>query len=352
MPTFFPNHKASLSGSYQGPTSRFGQRLRHIFFKDKGHQFPWPWSGVLTRVLPPGHSWRVFLGPAWMILWNCLFTTQMLVNRWLKVWVSADFLVWVRCLIVLLCVLVMIRPKQLGKCLPIQLARGLCVAVTLACSYHAYRTLPTYTAALLGSTGPLFSVFLAWALLREKTTLGQWLCTAVGFMGIALVYYPWQGLSLGNNEAIALLGNVTAALAVLCGRVLAARSVPAVSTLFFSALVPFVVYSLALFLRSSQHAGPIFAWGGGAMPLSAWIGFFSLGFLAIASQTCYLRALAHAPVAVITPLEYFRLCLMIPLAYLIFGDVPPKMLYVGLAISVGACLVLTRLTVSKSASKN
>jgi drug/metabolite transporter (DMT)-like permease len=85
-----------------------------------------------------------------------------------------------------------------------------------------------------------------------------------------------------------------------------------------------------------------------------WLWLFGVGFWAAVSHMCMTYALKFAPSATLAPLHYSEIVTAVILGYLIFGDFPNRLTWVGIAIIVSSGLYIIhreRLT-AKAKSKS
>jgi drug/metabolite transporter (DMT)-like permease len=85
-----------------------------------------------------------------------------------------------------------------------------------------------------------------------------------------------------------------------------------------------------------------------------WLWLFGVGFWAAVSHMCMTYALKFTPSATLAPLHYSEIVTAVILGYLIFGDFPNRLTWVGIAIIVSSGLYIIhreRLT-SKAKSKS
>ncbi|KAF0113562.1 MAG: RarD family protein [Rhodobacteraceae bacterium] len=85
-----------------------------------------------------------------------------------------------------------------------------------------------------------------------------------------------------------------------------------------------------------------------------WLWLFGVGFWAAVSHMCMTYALKFAPSATLAPLHYSEIVTAVILGYLIFGDFPNRLTWVGIAIIVSSGLYIIhrerRTAKSKTAS--
>lgn len=71
-----------------------------------------------------------------------------------------------------------------------------------------------------------------------------------------------------------------------------------------------------------------------------WLWLFGVGFWAGVSHMCMTYALKFAPSATLAPLHYTEIVAAVALGYLIFGDFPNVMTWVGIVVIVGSGLYI------------
>lgn len=91
----------------------------------------------------------------------------------------------------------------------------------------------------------------------------------------------------------------------------------------------------------------VLADGSGIAPLDPiwpmgwnWLWLFGVGFWAAVSHMCMTYALKFAPSATLAPLHYCEIVTAVILGYLIFGDFPNRLTWIGIAIIVSSGLYI------------
>ncbi len=72
----------------------------------------------------------------------------------------------------------------------------------------------------------------------------------------------------------------------------------------------------------------------------AWLWLFGVGFWAAVSHMCMTLALKFAPASTLAPIHYLEILPAILLGYLVFGDFPNMLTWIGIAIIVGSGLYI------------
>lgn len=219
------------------------------------------------------------------------------------------------------------RWRQLGD-RKVLLRAGFDAVATLAYLTALFH-LPIGNATAINMAAPLFITLFAVFLFRERVGPGRWLAIATGFAGVLLVVQP-AGAGFNAWALLCLLGTLLHA-----GRDLATRAIaPAIPsilvTLGSAAAVTLLSGALAL-------AGP---WQPVAAP--------SFGLLAAASvflsggYVLMTVAMRGGEMSVVAPFRYTGLLFALLLGFALWGEVPDALAWGGIALLVGAGVVVLR----------
>ncbi len=210
---------------------------------------------------------------------------------------------------------------------PILALGGLTTAATLAFLISSFAVMPIATAISIFFVEPLILTLMSAFILGEKVGWRRYAAVFVGLIGAVVVIRPnWStfGISalfpLGaavafaaNMVVIRLASATRSGLAIQCGISLYAAALMAlgVGGLAASGLVPF-----------SGSSAPAFVW-----PVYCAMGVIAgLTFLMIA------EAFRRAPASTLAPTQYFEIVGATLLGYIVFGDFPDALTWVGTAI--------------------
>jgi drug/metabolite transporter (DMT)-like permease len=187
----------------------------------------------------------------------------------------------------------------------------------------AIARVPLATASAIGFTSPLIVTALSVPLLRESVGIRRWSAVIVGFAGALLVIRPGSGL---HDPAVLLLLLSSAAYALYQ---IATRWVSfyddAATGIVFTALVGSLAASLMLpFVFVLPHG-----------PLDLAL-FCSLGVLGGGGHYLVIRAFQSGQAAVIAPLGYVELIGTTILGYVIFGNFPDLLTWIGAAVIIAS----------------
>lgn len=186
---------------------------------------------------------------------------------------------------------------------------------------------PLATASAIGFTSPLIVTALSVPLLREQVGWRRWSAVCIGFVGALLIIRPGSGLH--DPAVLLLLGSAGAyALYQIATRWVMAHDSPATG-IIFAALLGSLGTTLLL----------PFIW---VMPksLGDLAMFLSLGCLGGLGHFLVIKAFQAAPASVIAPLGYVELIGTATLGYLIFGNFPDALTWVGAFIIIASGLYI------------
>jgi drug/metabolite transporter (DMT)-like permease len=239
---------------------------------------------------------------------------------------------------------VLMFPVVLAMRLPISLTRqGLALtilrAVLLMASTYAFvsaiAVMPLADALAIVFVEPFILLLLGWALFGEAVGPRRIGACVVGFAGALLVIQP----SLAAFGAVVLWPLGTALLFALYMMVTRAQSRTAhpVTMQFHTAWTGFLI-CLAI-LWSADGSGlaeldPV--WPQGLDIL--WL--LGVGASATVSHMAITYALTFAPSATLAPLHYLELVVSVTLGYLVFGDFPAPLAWVGIAVIAASGLYI------------
>lgn len=210
--------------------------------------------------------------------------------------------------------------------------RATCGLFSSFFAFWAYSRMPIADAYALAFTAPLFITALAVPILKEPVGWRRWSAIGVGFVGVLIMLRPGSGLiNLGSLAVLA--GALFYSVGMLVTR-LARNTETSVSFAFYATLASGTVF------------GAMTPWLG-RMPTLHDLGLSALGgTICGIAFVCLLTAFRKVPAAVAAPFQYTQIIWGVMFGYLLFGDVPDRTLFIGLAIVVSSGLyILYRETV-------
>lgn len=213
------------------------------------------------------------------------------------------------------------------------LLRAAFLVASTYCFIAAIAVMPLADALALVFVEPFILLLLGKLLFGEEVGPRRIAAAIIGFVGALFVIQP----------AFATFGFVTLyplgtaflfAFYMLVTRAIAPRIEP----------VPMQLHTA---LAGTVICLPVILWAEGtgiatldpAMPQGlAWLWLFGVGFWASVSHMCMTYALKFAPSATLAPLHYLEIVVAVALGFLVFGDFPNPMTWVGIGIIIGSGL--------------
>jgi len=209
----------------------------------------------------------------------------------------------------------------------VQIGRSLLMLVSNGVFVLAIGKVPLATASAIGFTSPLIVTALSVPLLREQVGWRRWSAVCVGFAGALLIIRP--GHALADPAVLLLLASSAAyALYQIATRWVMAHDSPATG-IIFAALVGSLATTTVLPF--------VFVMPRSLFDLAL---FLALGCLGGLGHFFVIKAFQAAPAAVIAPLGYVELIGTTILGYLIFGNFPDALTWVGALIIIASGLYI------------
>ncbi|WP_032112358.1 DMT family transporter [Candidatus Paracaedibacter symbiosus] len=268
---------------------------------------------------------------AWMIVWSFCFTTVMTLVKMVSPDISGSTMIFCRLAIGLLFAMPVfigqgIQTVVKTKNLWLHCLRAIVVFCSMGCTYYAYRNLPLAEAASIGQTGPLFTSLLAVLILRESMTLPKWVAMFIGYVGVLFIIKP--GTAEFNIAVIAALAANLLAGATIIMIKFVTKTDSSQTILFYGTVGTLMLTSMVVLFDWQTPSATDFTY------------LIFIGAFGMLSQYCYLQALKSAPASFVTPFEYLRLCLTVPLGMVLFGETPDLYTLLGSLIIIASIIFL------------
>jgi len=238
-------------------------------------------------------------------------------------------LCWVRYAVHLALALAVILPARGPRILrsrrpSAQITRGTCMVVSTSAFFTTLRYLPQAEATAINFLAPLLVLATAPWVLREPPRLSRWIAAGVGLLGVLVVIRPGAGLHpLGT-----LIGLGTACC--FAAQYISTRRVAIddpLTSLVWSGAVGTALLTLALpFVLPA--ALPVLA---GLEPLH-WAVLASTGVLGCVGHLLQIVAYRNAPASALAPFIYLQIVSAASVSWLIWGDFPDAVTWLGIAI--------------------
>lgn len=269
----------------------------------------------------------------WMLLWALSITSAMSFAKSLDSDISSSVLVFCRCSFGFLFTIPFIYSEGLKKLetkrFPLHFLRMLFNASALVCTYYAYRHLPLAEATAIGFTEPLITIVLAAIILKDRLTLARGIGVVGGYIGVFIIANP-NGVVINNALYVLLLANILASSSLICTKILSRTD----STIAILTYTNIMSVSIAGLVAIPYWKTP---------DLHNVLLMIGVAFCGIISQFSYVKALKIGDPSFLSPFEYTRLLMAIPIGIMFFSETPSLRVFVGAGIIAFATYILAKL---------
>lgn len=265
-----------------------------------------------------------------MMLSILLFSLMDASVKWLGAVYPTTQIMFLRCFVALLPVLVIVFMRGGIGILRTQqkklhLLRSLMGIAAMGLAFYAFSLMRLADAVSILHTAPLFMTALSVILLRERVGIRRWSAVLIGFAGMLLVVRPGAGMlesgSLFMLGAAFLIGCTTIVI-----RHLSKADDPVCITFYFTATG--VVVSLVGSLLQ-----------GWTTPPPADLALLMLvGLLGGMAQYLMTLSYRHLAIGIVSPLKYLSIVFSGVIAYLVWGEIPDLQSFAGIVIIIATGL--------------
>jgi drug/metabolite transporter (DMT)-like permease len=215
----------------------------------------------------------------------------------------------------------MLRTRRFGR----HLVRSACLFISNLSYFFAIGFIPLGKAASINMTGPLMVAALAWPMLGERTTGGRVVAVLIGFLGALVIIRP--GSEVFHWAALfVIFSALMNGLYQIFTREIADTEVPETSAIYSSVVGAFGMLLVLPFVWRTPE---------GFFDLALFCGMGVLGAL---SHYCVALALRFAPANIVTPFQYVQMVGSVLVGYVMFGNLPDVLTWVGAAIVIASGL--------------
>ncbi|MBK9031329.1 MAG: DMT family transporter [Myxococcales bacterium] len=201
------------------------------------------------------------------------------------------------------------------------ISRGAFGFVALGCYYWSLGHMPLAEATMIQQSAPIWGAMLAWVWLAEPVARRTALALALGLAGVAMVAQP-SGHGLAPAAvAIAIVGAIMAAAALVTVRQLAADEHPLVIVFYF----PLVALPAAL-----AWAAPTLVWPSGR----EWLLLLGVGACTQLAQVCMTYGMAREPAARAMATGYLQVAFAVGWGLVVFDELPVATTWLGAGLIV------------------
>jgi drug/metabolite transporter (DMT)-like permease len=208
------------------------------------------------------------------------------------------------------------------------LLRSILNIVTMLTFYYALRLIPLADAIAIGFATPLFTTALSGPLLKENVGIRRWSAVALGFAGVLLILQPSaQGVNFG--AILALISALCWSLTQISSRQLSTTE-PSHTILFY--------YSVAIMIVLGAVMPKVWITPHGI----DWLWFLVCGVAGSFGQFCYNQAFRYGEASMVSPLDYTGLVWATLMGFVVFGDLPTRLILGGAAVIIVSSLYIAR----------
>lgn len=201
-----------------------------------------------------------------------------------------------------------------------QILRGLLMFLSAFLFFGAIEFMPLADAVALSFISPMLTTVLSGLFLKEQIGLRRYLAVFVGFIGVLIIVRP--GTESFSLPALMAVGaGLSLAFFNILTRSVATEAPPLVA-LFYAGITGSVI-------------GVVFAQAVWVPVSSADYGLIALiGFLGTSGHGLLILSFRYGEASFVAPFMYFEIVTATVFGYLIFGDFPALLVWVGVAIIV------------------
>lgn len=215
----------------------------------------------------------------------------------------------------------MLRTNRLGK----HTIRSGCLFISNLAYFFAIGFIPIGKAASINMIGPLLVAMLAWPMLRERTNIGRVTAVLVGFLGVLIVIRP--GSEVFHPAALVIIFSALMnGFYQIFTREIADTEAPETSAIYSSIVGAFGMLLVLPFVWKTPSS------------MTHVLLFCSLGVLGAIGHYFVALALNYAPANVVTPFTYMQMLGSVLVGYIMFGDFPDFMTWVGAGVVIASGL--------------
>jgi len=187
---------------------------------------------------------------------------------------------------------------------------------------------PIWQGIALLMVSPLFATLGSGLILRESVSPVRWIATLTGFVGAMLVLQPWSDTFMWAS-LIPVAAAFFWAIASLMTKFTVSRDTP--TTIVFYLLVLMLPFNMIFGLPKFSLPSDWHVWGLLAL----------IGALTAFAQLAIAKAYSVADASFVQPFDHIKLPLNVLAGFIVFGWVPPGMLWVGSALIIASVIFVT-----------
>lgn len=223
--------------------------------------------------------------------------------------------------------------------------RGFVMFIAYTSYYLALAALPLATTVALYFAAPLFITLLSVLILREKVGIMRWLAVSAGFVGVIIMVRPGSDL-FDWAAPLAVISGLTYGISMVAARRLGTSETAAALAFWGNAVFLGCALILSAIFGNGDFAGlghrsVAFMTRGWVTPSGFDVGLMmGCGVIAAAGLNLLTQAYRISQSNVVAPFEYTALVWGVLYGWLFWSDWPDTTGWIGIAIIVGAGLLV------------
>lgn len=236
-----------------------------------------------------------------------------------------------------------IFPMKLGN-IVLQVIRATSAFASYLVYYMALAAIGLAETAAITFSTPIFVTIFAMFFLGEKIGVFRWFAVGIGLVGVVVIVQPGSGV-FEPAAVLALIAAVSYAISIIATRKIGRNASGGSMTLF--TLILFIIYGALLGIvfsgieNTSPHPSLAFLYRSWQWPEPwHWMLLMALGVISAVGFFSLSQAYRLAEASVVTPFEYTYLPWSILWGYVFFSTLPVMTTWIGLAMIVGAGLLI------------
>jgi drug/metabolite transporter (DMT)-like permease len=212
------------------------------------------------------------------------------------------------------------------------LGRGLTAVGAMFCNFSSLARLPVVDATAISYVSPLFTVALSAIFLGERVRIYRWTAVIVGFSGVLVMLSPHLDVERSAANSLAVAG----ALFGLVGAFFSAGSTVQTRALAKSETTSSIVLYFSIICAVAGLVTLPFGWLTPTWPEFAAL--VAIGIFGGLAHIFLTESYRLAEASLVAPFDYTSMLWALVLGYMVFGELPDALVFVGAAIIASAGL--------------
>ncbi len=212
--------------------------------------------------------------------------------------------------------------------------RAFAGGISLMALFYNIATIPLGTATTFAQSTPLYAIFFAALILKDKISIPSLLATILGFIGIIFICNPKEGDLHSINVIMGILSGGGAALALVTLRTLKDYFYNHFIIFFFGASMSIIALSMFFipnFFIDNTWKNP---------NLQEWLFLFLMAMAGTLGQHFLTKAYMSAPPGIVAPIDYVKIVWGIFMGIYLGDTLPDLNSFIGIIFVICAGLII------------